>query len=198
MHDSPEIQALTKLLSRFPGLGPRSAKRMILTMLMNKETLLSPLAKAIEKAGHAITTCETCGNLDNQSPCRICCDDRRDKTTLCIVQSVADIWALERTRSYYGQYHVLGGLLSALDGIKPSDLAIKGLVQRAAEDSVKEVIIALSATVDGQSTGHYIQTQLAPCNVDITKLAHGVPVGGELDYLDDGTLSLALKSRSKA
>ncbi len=196
MQDSPEIQRLTKLLAQFPGLGPRSAKRMILHMLSHKENLMTPLASAIEKAARAIVTCETCGNLDITSPCSICNDERRDSSAICVVQSVADIWALERTRAYSGKYHVLGGLLSALDGIRPSDLSIGPLTERAHKDGVEEIIIALSATVDGQSTAHYIQTQLKDAEgLSITKLAHGVPIGGELDYLDDGTLSLALKSR---
>lgn len=196
MQDSSEIKTLTKLLSQLPGLGPRSAKRIILQMLTSKDNLMLPLANALEKAAESITECSHCGNLDNCDPCTICTDERRDKTSLCVVQSVADIWALERTRSYYGQYHVLGGVLSALDGVKPSDLRITSLVDRVGSENIQEVIIALSATVDGQSTSHYIQSQLKEFDIQITKLAHGIPVGGELDYLDDGTLSLALKSRS--
>ena len=198
MQNAPEIEALTKILARFPGLGPRSAKRMILHMLGEKESLMYPLAKALERAADAIVTCTTCGNLDTQDPCAICNDQSRDGKQICIVQNVADLWALERTRSYKGRYHILGGLLSALDGVRPTDLSIAPLVQRATADAVEEIIIALPATVDGQSTAHYIQNQLKSSNVEVTKLAHGVPVGGELDYLDDGTLSLALKSRSRA
>ena len=198
MQESPELQKLTKLLAQFPGLGPRSAKRMILHMLTHKNDLMRPLAAAIDAAAVAIQECTTCGNLDTCNPCNLCSNERRDKSTICIVQGVADIWALERTRSYYGQYHVIGGLLSALDGVKPADLKINSLTERVQTNDIQEIIIALPATVDGQSTGHYIQKQLGECSAQITKLAHGVPVGGELDYLDDGTLSLALKSRGKA
>lgn len=199
MQESLEIETLTKLLSRFPGLGPRSARRMILFMLEQKEGLMLPLSSAIERAAEAISSCTTCGNFDTQNPCTLCQDTRRDRSKICVVETVSDIWAIERTGSFKGLYHVLGGLLSALDGIRPTDLAIHQLIERMDnDDACKEVILALSATVDGQSTAHYIHSLLKNKNVDVTKLAHGVPVGGELDYLDEGTLSLALKSRNKA
>ena len=199
MQKSPEIETLTKLLARFPGLGPRSARRMILTMLEQKESLMLPLSEAIKKAADAITSCDTCGNLDTKNPCSICTDHRRENTTLCVVETVSDIWAIERTGTYRGHYHVLGGLLSALDGVRPADLSIAQLQNRLENNTdMREIILALSATVDGQSTAHYIHSLFKDKPVDVTKLAHGVPVGGELDYLDEGTLSLALKSRNKA
>lgn len=194
--DSP-LDHLIRKMSRLPGLGPRSAKRMALHLLTNKDNVMEPLIQSLKTTYDSMKTCAICGNLDTQDPCRICSDTRRDPKTLCIVAQVADLWAIERSGSYRGQYHVLGGILSALDGITPDDLNIPSLLQRVREDGVEEVILALSATVDGQSTAHYLSDHLEPLNVNVTRLAHGVPVGGELDYLDDGTISTALKSRAR-
>lgn len=191
----PEIEQLITYLAKLPGLGPRSARRAALHLLKRRDGLLVPLAGALEAAAAAIEACDACGNLDSRNPCAICSDIARDNTTLCVVEEVADLWALERSGAYRGRYHVLGGLLSPLDGIGPEDLSITGLVARAKESSVHEVILAMSATVDGQTTAHYVADRLAECDTKISRLAHGVPVGGELDYLDDGTLSAALNSR---
>jgi len=191
-----EIERLIQLLARLPGLGPRSARRAALHLINNKDTLLVPLARAMTEAGEAIRLCSTCGNVDTSDPCGICTDPKRDPRTLCVVEQVADLWALERTGSFKGRYHVLGGVLSALDGIGPEDLSIGALVDRVgAGDGVEEVILATNLTVDGQTTAHYISEPLAATGAKVTRLAHGVPVGGELDYLDDGTLSAALASR---
>ncbi len=192
---SEEIERLITLLSKLPGLGPRSARRAALALIKRKETLMEPLAKSMASAADAIKTCSTCGNVDMTDPCKLCIDPRRDDKLLCVIEDVADLWALERTASYRGRYHILGGTLSALDGVGPEDLNIPKLVQRASIDSVTEVILATNATVDGQTTAHYIADRLAGANVIISGLAHGVPIGGELDYLDDGTLSAALKAR---
>jgi len=190
-----EIDALIKMLARLPGMGPRSARRAAIHLLQHKESLMQPLASAIATAADAIRTCSQCGNLDTSDPCGVCASHKRDRSTICVVEQISDLWALERTNSYKGLYHVLGGTLSALDGIGPEDLNIQPLVTHAQGDQVTEIIIALNATVDGQTTAHYLMDRLEGCNVDITRLAHGVPVGGELDYLDDGTLTTALKSR---
>jgi len=190
----PEIERLIQLLARLPGLGPRSARRAALTLLKKRELLLEPLAAALSDAAAAITTCETCGNLDTTSPCALCRDPRRDAHVLCIVEDVADLWALERASVFKGRYHVLGGALSALDGVTPERLNVKGLLARVGED-VEEVILAMNATVEGQTTAHYLMDTLEPTGVKITRLAHGVPVGGELDYLDEGTLSAAFSAR---
>ncbi len=190
-----EIERLIQLLSKLPGLGPRSAKRAVLQLLKKKETLLRPLADAMVKAADAVHECPTCGNLDTASPCHFCTDPKRDETVICVVEDVADLWALERVIEYRGQFHVLGGVLSALDGVGPDDLRISGLVARAKESRVREVVLATSATVDGQTTAHYVVDRLAACDVIVTRVAHGVPVGGELDYLDEGTLNTALKAR---
>ncbi|HEX9701787.1 MAG TPA: recombination mediator RecR [Rhodospirillales bacterium] len=194
---SDEIERLIMLLAKLPGLGPRSARRAVLHLIGKRESLAQPLAKALAEAAANIKTCATCGNFDTTDPCRLCADPGRDGDVICVVEAVADLWALERTASYKGRYHVLGGTLSALDGVGPEDLSIPALVKRVAEGGVKEVILALSATVDGQTTAHYIADRLADAGrgVQVTELAHGVPVGGELDYLDDGTLSAALKAR---
>lgn len=197
MSQQDPIQDLTKLISRLPSLGPRSAKRIVLHLLQNKETLMNPLADQISKTAKDIITCETCGNLDSISPCHICVDPKRSLHSLCVVSSVSDLWALERSGSYKGRYHVLGGVLSALDGVSPKDLRISELHKRLQDQDISEVIFALPATVDGQSTLHYIANSIKDFDITITKLAHGVPIGGELDYLDDGTLSTALKSRSQ-
>ena len=191
----PEIDRLIALLGRLPGLGPRSARRAALHLLKRRETLLQPLAAALSDAADKVVACSVCGNLDTVDPCAICRDPRRDPSVICVVEEVADLWALERTQFFNGRYHVLGGTLSALDGIGPEDLNIAGLVGRSADPVVKEVIIATNATVDGQTTAHYLTDRLAGCAVSATRLAYGVPVGGELDYLDDGTLSAALKAR---
>lgn len=190
-----EIERLIRSLSRLPGFGPRSARRAALLMLKKREVLLRPLAQALAEADGAVHACGTCGNLDSREPCTICSDPARDLATLCVVEDVADLWALERAAVFRGRYHVLGGVLSALDGVGPEDLAIAGLISRAGEAAVSEVILALSATVDGQTTAHYVMDRLANCGVTVSRLAHGVPVGGELDYLDDGTLATALKAR---
>lgn len=195
MIDGP-LDILIKQLSSLPGLGRRSAKRIALHLLTHKESQMLPLAKNLAHTADIIQTCESCGNLDEGDICRICRDPKRDRETLCVVANVADLWAVERTRSYRGVYHVLGGVLSALDGIGPNDLAITSLVENVRENNVKEVILALSATVDGQSTAHYITDLLSGADIRITRLAHGMPVGGELNYLDDGTISTALKARA--
>lgn len=192
---SPEIERLIQLLAKLPGLGPRSARRAVLALVRRRETLLTPLARALTEAAETVRTCSTCGNIDGRDPCAICADPARDGHTLCVVEDVADLWALERTHAYKGRYHVLGGTLSALDGVTPDDLKIPALVARASEAAITEVILATSMTVDGQTTAHYITDRLAAAGVTVSGLAHGVPVGGELDYLDDGTLAAALKQR---
>jgi recombination protein RecR len=189
----PEIERLIQLLAKLPGFGPRSARRAALQLLKKRETLLQPLARALTEADAAITACEVCGNLDTSSPCALCCDQRRDARLLCVVEDVADLWALERANVFRGRYHVLGGALSALDGMTPEKLNIASLIARAA--GVEEVILAMNATIEGQTTAHYLIDALAACGVKVTRLAHGVPVGGELDYLDEGTLSAAFKAR---
>ncbi|MDA0701743.1 MAG: recombination mediator RecR [Proteobacteria bacterium] len=191
----PEIERLIQLLARMPGLGPRSARRAALYLIKRRETLMEPLAQALGQAAAAIRVCSTCGNADTTDPCSICADARRDPSLICVVEDVGDLWAIERTASYRGRYHVLGGTLSAIDGIGPEELNIVSLVARARAETVKEVILATNATVDGQTTGHYVVERLAGCGVDVSRLAHGVPMGGELDYLDDGTLTAALKAR---
>lgn len=192
---SEDIERLITLLARLPGLGPRSARRAALNLIKRKETLMQPLAKAMADTAAATKTCSTCGNLDTRDPCKLCSDPRRDQSILCVVEDVADLWALERTSAFRGLYHILGGTLSALDGVNPEDLKIPELVERAQGAAVKEVILATNATVDGQTTAHYIADRLEKLGVTVSGLAHGVPVGGELDYLDDGTLSAALKAR---
>ena len=192
---APEIERLINLLAKLPGLGPRSARRAVLAMMRRRETLLVPLAKAITEAAAAVRTCGICGNIDGRDPCSICADARRDASVICVVEDVADLWALERTHAFKGRYHVLGGTLSALDGTGPEDLNIPELIGRAADSEVREVILALSATVDGQTTAHYMAEKLGESGISVSGLAHGIPVGGELDYLDDGTLSAALKAR---
>lgn len=190
-----DIERLINYLSKLPGLGPRSARRAALYLLKRREALLVPLLKALESAAQSIKPCMRCGNLDSQDPCAICANPERDGSIICVVEEVADLWALERTLSFKGRYHILGGLLSALDGVGPEDLNIAALLVRAEAPKVTEIILAMSATVDGQTTAHYVTDRLHGLGVRITRLAHGVPVGGELDYLDDGTLSAALKAR---
>jgi recombination protein RecR len=187
-----EIERLIQLLAKLPGLGPRSARRAALALLKKRDTLLEPLADALREAADAILTCEVCGNLDTQSPCAICSDTRRDPHILCVVEDVADLWALERASVFRGRYHVLGGALSALDGVTPERLSVAPLLERV-RHGVDEVILAMNATVEGQTTAHYLMDMLV--GVKVTRLAHGVPVGGELDYLDEGTLSAAFKAR---
>jgi recombination protein RecR len=191
----PEIERLIQLLSKLPGLGPRSARRAALHLIKKKEELLVPLANAMDTAVDAILVCSTCGNIDTRDPCTICSDPRRDASTIIVVEDVADLWALERAAVVNGRYHVLGGALSPLDGIGPEELGISRLVARIAAGGVEEVILAVNATVEGQTTAHFIMDQLAGMKVKVSRLAHGVPVGGELDYLDEGTLSAAIKSR---
>lgn len=194
MKDGP-LQHLIQMFSTLPGLGNRSARRIVLHLLSARGRTMVPLAETIMRVAKEIKTCPTCGNLDMIEPCSLCQDVKRDATQICVVAQVSDLWAIERTSAYKGQYHVLGGLLSALDGVGPNELNLSGLNARVSESGVSEVILALSATVDGQSTAHYIADQLADLGIDITHLAHGVPVGGELDYLDDGTIATALRSR---
>lgn len=190
-----EIERLIRLLAKLPGLGPRSARRAALELLKRREALMVPLASALSDAAENVETCQVCGNVDLRDPCAVCADPGRDASLICVVEDVADLWALERTSSFRGLYHVLGGTLSALDGVGPDDLAIPKLAERVEGDEVAEVILALSATVDGQTTAHYIAERLEKAGVTVSGIAHGVPVGGELDYLDDGTLSQALKAR---
>ncbi len=190
-----EIERLIQLLSRLPGLGPRSARRVALHLLKKRETLMQPLGAALGDAARAIKPCSACGNLDTVDPCSICSDPKRDQGLICVVEDVGDLWAMERGKIFFGRYHVLGGTLSALDGIGPDELNIAGLVQRVNAGGVREVIVATNATVDGQTTAHYLAERLSGSDVPVTRLAHGVPVGGELDWLDDGTLATALKAR---
>src|ERR1044072_8584371 len=192
----PEIERLIQLLARLPGLGPRSARRAALHLIKKREALMSPLAGALQVAIDRIQVCKTCGNIDTQNPCTECVDPRRDASTIVVVADVADLWALERAGAINARYHVLGGTLSPLDGIGPSELTIDTLISRAHASGVTEVILALNATVDGQTTAHYITDLLRGADVRVTRLAHGVPVGGELDYLDEGTLSAAIRQRT--
>lgn len=190
-----EIEHLIKMLAKLPGLGPRSARRATLHLLKNRESLMLPLAQGLERAADVIEECPSCHNLDTVSPCSVCASTERDPSVLCVVEDVSDLWAVEKTGAFKGYYHVLGGTLSALDGIGPEDLSIPHLLARAKDDKVSEIIVALNATIDGQTTAHYIADLLQDCNVSVSQLAHGVPIGGQIDYLDDGTLSTAFKSR---
>jgi recombination protein RecR len=192
----PEIERLIQLLAKVPGLGPRSARRAALHLIKKKEQLLAPLAAAMGEAVDKVRICTTCGNVDTCDPCMICTDARRDPATLIVVEDVSDLWALERAAAMSVRYHVLGGTLSPLDGIGPDQLNIRSLVDRIAAGEVREVILAVNATVEGQTTAHYLTDQLSGFDVKVTRLAHGVPVGGELDYLDEGTLAAALKART--
>jgi recombination protein RecR len=192
----PEIERLIQLLSKLPGLGPRSARRAALHLVKRREELMEPLTAALGDALAKIVVCDTCGSIDTRNPCTVCADATRDASLLVAVENVADLWALERAGAVNGRYHVLGGTLSALDGIGPDDLNIASLISRAHEPEVKEVVLALGATVDGQTTAHYITDLLRDADVKVTRLAHGVPVGGELDYLDEGTLSAAIRQRT--
>jgi recombination protein RecR len=192
---SGPIAGLTGLLARLPGLGPRSARRIAIHLLTRRDAVMRPLAEALADAAEKAVACSLCGNLDTVDPCPICRDPERDPSVLCVVEEVADLWALERARAFRGRYHVLGGTLSALDGIRPEDLAIPRLLERARDPALGEIILALNATVEGQTTAHYLTDRLAGTGPAVTRLAHGVPVGGELDYMDDGTLLAALKAR---
>jgi recombination protein RecR len=194
----PEIERLISLLSKLPGLGPRSARRAALALLKKRDQLLSPLADALAEAAARVKVCETCGSLDTQDPCAVCSDTSRDRTLICVVEEVGALWAMERASAFRGRYHVLGGLLSALDGVGPDALRVNGLVARASQGEVREVVLALPATVDGQTTAHYLADRLGQANVSVTMLARGVPVGGELDWLDDGTIAQAMRARRPA
>lgn len=192
---SPEIDALTQALARLPGLGPRSARRAVLHLLKKRETALDPLRAALDAVGDRLIACATCGNVDTTNPCGICADARRDSRLLCVVEEVADLWALDRSRLFPGHFHVLGGKLSALDGVRPEDLSIDLLVRRIEAGGIDEVVLAMNATLEGQTTAHYIAERIEQFPLRVTQLAHGLPVGGELDYLDEGTLAQALRAR---
>ena len=189
------IDSLIELLARLPGIGPRSARRIALNLLKKPDSLMIPLAKALVETADQIKKCEICGNIDTVSPCNLCEDNRRDQSIIVVIEEVGDLWALERAAVHKGLYHVLGGSLSAIDGVGPDDLGINQLIERANKASTKEIVLAMNATIDGQTTAYYITDQLSECNVKISRLARGVPVGGELDYMDDGTLMEALESR---
>lgn len=192
---SQEIEALSSALARLPGLGPRSARRAVLWLVKNRENALPALLEALAGVSETLVECGTCGNVDTRDPCGICADTKRDARALCVVEDVADVWALDRARLFQGRYHVLGGKLSALDGIGPEDLNIASLMERVAEGAVDEVVLAMNATLEGQTTAHYLAERLEEHNLRVTQLAHGLPVGGELDYLDEGTLAQALRAR---
>ncbi len=192
---SEAVESLIKTFSKLPGIGSRSARRVVLDLLRHKESKMEPLLAALTRGIAEIKTCDTCGNIDGVNPCDICSNEKRDGSTICVVEDISDLWAIERSHMYNGLYHVLGGTLSAIDGRGPDALNIPTLLHRAAEEKVSEVILATNATVDGQTTAHYLTSRLEDCNVTISKLAQGIPMGGELDYLDDGTLGAALKAR---
>ena len=192
---SQEIEQLSSVLARLPGLGPRSARRAVLWLVKNRERALPDLLEALDAVSETLVECDTCGNVDTTNPCGICADSRRDAKALCVVEDVADVWALDRARLFQGRYHVLGGKLSALDGIGPEDLNIASLLERVSGGEVDEVVLAMNATLEGQTTAHYLAERLEDYKVRITQLAHGLPVGGELDYLDEGTLAQALRAR---
>ena len=192
----PEIERLIQLLAKLPGLGPRSARRAALHLVKKRESLMQPLTAALEEALAKIVICSTCGNVDTSDPCTVCSDPRRDGSVIVVVEDVSDLWALERASAINARYHVLGGTLSPLDGVGPQDLNIEGLINRVRSGGVREVILAINATVDGQTTAHYVTDLLAQDDVKVTRLAHGVPVGGELDYLDEGTITAAIRSRT--
>ncbi|MFL0357223.1 recombination mediator RecR [Erythrobacter sp. GH1-10] len=192
---SQEIEQLSAALARLPGLGPRSARRAVLWLVKNRERALPALLEALDAVSETLVECQTCGNVDTRDPCGICADPKRDAKSLCVVEDVADVWALDRARLFQGRYHVLGGRLSALDGVGPEDLNIASLLVRVEEGAVDEVVLAMNATLEGQTTAHYLAERLEPFSLRITQLAHGLPVGGELDYLDEGTLAQALRAR---
>lgn len=192
---SQQIEALSQALARLPGLGPRSARRAVLHLMKRRESALEPLLAALQDVAARLSACSTCGNLDTSDPCAICADQRRDQRLLCVVEEVADLWALDRSRLVPGRFHVLGGRLSALEGVRPEDLGIDRLVGRVAAGGIDEVVLAMNATLEGQTTAHYLAERLEKFPIRLTQLAHGLPVGGELDYLDDGTLAQALRAR---
>jgi len=192
---SNELEQLIAALAKLPGLGPRSARRAVLALMRRREALLDPLITALGAVRDRVRRCSVCGNLDTVDPCGICADPRRDRAVICVVEDVADLWALDRAHAFAGRYHILGGLLSALDGVRPEDLNIAGLLKRTRGGEVRELVLALPATVDGAATAHYLADRLEGAGVEVTSLAHGVPVGGELDYLDDGTLMQAIRAR---
>ena len=192
---SHEIDQLTQALARLPGLGPRSARRAVLHLLKKREAAMVPLLRALETVSERLATCDVCGNVDTQNPCTVCTDAKRDMRSLCVVEEVADLWALDRSRLFPGRFHVLGGRLSALDGVRPEDLSIDKLLARVSDGAIDEVVLAMNATLEGQTTAHYLAERLETYPVRITQLAHGLPVGGELDYLDEGTLAQALRAR---
>jgi len=192
---SPEIEALAQALARLPGLGPRSARRAVLYLLKKREAALGPLLQALERVNENLSVCATCGNVDTTNPCGICADPRRDDRALCVVEDVPDLWALDKSRLFPGRFHVLGGRLSALDGVRPEDLGIDSLIARVSDGGIDEVVLAMNATLEGQTTAHYIAERLEAFPIRLTQLAHGLPVGGELDYLDEGTLAQALRAR---
>lgn len=192
---SVEIDQLTNALARLPGLGPRSARRAVLHLLKKREASLTPLLRALETVDAKLATCSICGNVDTSDPCGVCTDVKRDARSLCVVEEVADLWALDRSRLFPGRFHVLGGRLSALDGIRPEDLGVDTLIRRVADGDIDEVVLAMNATLEGQTTAHYLAERLETYPIRITQLAHGLPVGGELDYLDEGTLAQALRAR---
>jgi recombination protein RecR len=192
---SPEIDALTQALARLPGLGPRSARRAVLHLMKKREAALTPLLRALERVSENLSICSICGNVDTADPCSVCGDPRRDERLLCVVEEVSDLWALDRSRLFPGRFHVLGGRLSALEGVRPEDLSIDKLLGRVAKGGIDEVVLAMNATLEGQTTAHYLAERLESFPVRLTQLAHGLPVGGELDYLDEGTLAQALRAR---
>jgi recombination protein RecR len=192
---SPEIETLTQALAKLPGLGPRSARRAVLHLLKKREAAMTPLLRALERVNENLAVCSACGNVDTTDPCTICLDTHRDPRLLCVVEEVSDLWALDRSRLFPGRFHVLGGRLSALEGVRPEDLTIDRLIGRVAEGGIDEVVLAMNATLEGQTTAHYLAERLEGFPVRITQLAHGLPVGGELDYLDEGTLAQALRAR---
>jgi len=192
---SPEIEALTQALARLPGLGPRSARRAVLHLLKRREAVLGPLLEALARVNERLVICGTCGNVDTADPCAVCADPRRDARLLCVVEEVADLWALDRSRLFPGRFHVLGGRLSALEGVRPEDLSVDRLLARIGAGGIDEVVLAMNATLEGQTTAHYLAERLETLPVRVTQLAHGLPVGGELDYLDEGTLAQALRAR---
>ena len=192
---SPEIDALTQALARLPGLGPRSARRAVLHLMKKRETAMAPLLRALERVNETLAVCSICGNVDTTDPCGICADPRRDARLLCVVEEVSDLWALDRSHLFPGRFHVLGGRLSALEGVRPEDLTIDSLIARVAAGGIDEVVLAMNATLEGQTTAHYLAERLESYPIRLTQLAHGLPVGGELDYLDEGTLAQALRAR---
>ncbi len=196
-NSNSEIDLLIDLFAKLPGLGPRSARRLVLSLIKKRESLMIPLAQTLAHTAEKIKICSVCGGLDIQDPCKFCDNQDRDDSMLCVVEQISDVWAMERSLAYKGRYHILGGVLSALDGVLPEHLNIQNLIQRSGKKEIKEVILAMNATIDGQATAHYITDRLKGLDITITKLAHGVPIGGELDYLDDGTIATALQSRTQ-